>query len=262
MEYGSKVLTLLFIINASKSSTIPTTDPSATEHNDRPVYKCLKFMIFYPIETCTFRNLVLNQTHKHFTPLPATGISTEVISVDLGGKRGSSMKVLTDDICNAFPNIHWYDAYWLGLDEIREDAFHKCVHLEKLRLYDNKLTSLSPDLFKNNQKLRYLDVDLNRFKEINVKVFEHTPIIEHLNFNDNQIKRFDVSEMPVLDKLKAIRLANNLISEVDEEEVVKKCPILREFIICPNERFEFARLRVITEYMKGYGITQYGVCRR
>lgn len=229
---------------------------------DVPTYKCIKFMIFYPIETCTFRNLVLNQTHQNFVPSLHAGEVSDVVSIDLGGKRGSSMKVLTHDICNAFPNVRWYDAYWLGLEEIYEDAFANCADLEKVRLYDNKLTSLNLNLFKHNQKLRFLDVDLNRFKEINVKVFENTPAIEHLNFNDNQIKRFDVRELPVLENLKAVRLANNLISELDEEELVKKCPNLKEFIICPNERFEYARLRVMIEFLKGHGVAQFGVCRR
>lgn len=204
----------------------------------------------------------LNQTHQHFNPAPALGAPTEVLSVDLGGKRGSSMKVLTADICNAFPNVQWYEAHWLGLEDIREEAFINCVNLEKLHLYDNKLTSLSPDLFKHNQKLRYLDVDMNRFKEINVKVFENTPAIEYLNFNDNQIKRLDVNEMPMLEKLKVLRVANNLLSEVDEEEIVERSPSLKEFIICPNERIEYVRLRAMTDFMKSHGVVKFGVCRR
>lgn len=255
-------MTFVVVIHASHSS--PLTDPTtiARTLDGHPTYTCINFIIFHPVQTCTFRNMILNQTHQHFNPVPATGSLTDITSIDLGGKRGSSMKLLTSDICNAFPNIHWYDAHWLGLEEIQEDAFVNCVNLEKLRLYDNKLTSLNADLFKSNPKLRYLDVDMNRFKEINVKVFENTPMIEYLNFNDNQIKRFDVSEMPELNKLRVVRLANNLLSEMDEEEVVKKFPALREFIICPNERIEYVRLRVMTEFMKGHGVAQFGVCRR
>lgn len=255
MKYSNALATFVVIIHASQASPI-------LEQDVRPIHKCIKFVIFFPMETCTFRNLLLNETQQHFTPVAAVGAPDEVKSVDIGGKRGSSMKILTSDICDAFPNVQWYDAYWLGLEDIREDAFVGCSDLEKLRLYDNKLTSLSADLFKNNPKLRYLDVDMNRFKELNVNVFSNTPMIEHLNFNDNQIKKFEANELPLLEKLKMLRLANNLISDIDEEKIAEKCPALKEFIICPNEKIEYSRLRAITDFSKGRGVLQFGVCRR
>lgn len=135
-----------------------------------------------------------------------------------------------------------------NLDNILPGLFYNNKELKKLYLDDNQLTSIEAAFFATNHKLTFLSLKSNLFSTLPSYLFAFTPDLTHLVLHNNTLKEFSVDyEMPALEDLS---LSLNLLSDLDVEDLVKKCPKLRNVALAGN-RLTCARKLEMEEVLKG-----------
>lgn len=190
---------------------------------------------------CHFYDMNLNKTHPNFQPKSDTR-NRYVFGVDFSGKNGSTIHTMTDDICNTFHFTKSIAASELKLFNIDENALYKCTKLESIFLYRNNITHLKKDVFKNNKKLKLLEISYNQFTSIDPSIFENLSSLEKLVLDGNSLREFPVKNMRQLNQLSSLHLAHNKLRDLDEQEIIKKFPKLKYLHFCPNNEIPKDRL--------------------
>uniref|UniRef100_A0A336MFS3 CSON000809 protein n=1 Tax=Culicoides sonorensis TaxID=179676 RepID=A0A336MFS3_CULSO len=216
-----------------------------------------------PINECNTRRsntfcqiMQYNETHPRFMPVSNIP-NKEVQSVNLVGYLGARMHTMTSDLCDAFPNIEIFNADFLGLEKVEENAFDNCKKLERLYFSRNKLQDddLKPGLFKNNLKLRSLLLEGNQFKKLDLTVFNNLQKLEELRLYRNELEQFELKDLTPLKKLDSLYLEYNQLPDVDEKEILVKFPNLKEISLCNNAKINSARLKNLKDFFKAKNVT-------
>lgn len=190
---------------------------------------------------CHFHDINLNKTHPNFQPISDTR-TRFVIGVDYGGKNGSTIHKMTDDVCNTFHFTKSIAASELKLFKIDENALYKCTKLESIFLYLNNITYLEKNMFKKNKKLKLLEVSYNQLASIEPSIFDNLSNLEKIVLDGNLLRKFPVKNIRQLNQLSSLHLANNSLRDLDEEEIIKKFPKLKYLHFCPNDKIPKERL--------------------
>jgi hypothetical protein len=204
-----------------------------TESTQKPVYECQLYESSAVEYSCRLENVNLNEAHPYFEP-SFTVSASFVKKIQIQGK----MHTLTSDLCDKFPNIEQYFAVKLNLEQIHSNAFQGCHQLKEVHLFENKLTTLPQDLFKNNTKLLYLYLGANNFTNFDEKFFEFIPALYTLHLGENQLQKFPFENMPILHNLRELQIGENKLDDLDVEAVLKYCPKLKAIIFNKNNIME------------------------
>lgn len=205
------------------------------------------------ISACVFKNIHLNKTHPHFQAI-GDRPNDQIINIDFGGDNGARIKVFTNDVCDAFPNLATIWANTLGIEEIQSNAFASCKNLKKLYFQENNLTEFDSDLLKGNQKLEELNFRENNLKAFDMTVLNNTPNLEILDLHRNLLTEFDVKSSPILQSMVAVFIEGNSISDIDEHIIIEKYPNLKKIFLMPN-KFSESRLNELEEFFHSKSIT-------
>lgn len=203
---------------------------------------------------CSIRQY--NESHPHFRPISNIP-AREITSVNLVGYLGARMHTLTSDLCDAFPNIEIFNADFLGLEKVEENAFEKCKKLERLYFSRNKLEDddLKPSLFKHNPRLRSLLLEGNMFKRLDMTVFNNLQKLEELRLYRNELEIFEIKNVTPLRKLDSLYLEYNQLMDVDEKEIIEKFPHLKEISLCNNPKISASRMNNLKDFFRARNVT-------
>lgn len=167
------------------------------------------------------------------------------------------MHTLTSDLCDAFPNIEIFNADFLGLEKVEENAFVNCKKLDRLYFSRNKLEDddLKPGIFKNNPKIRSLLLEGNHFKRLDLTVFNNLQKLEELRLYRNELEQFVLKDVTPLKKLDSLYLEYNQLPDVDEKEIAIKFPNLKEISLCHNPKIKSERMNMLKKFFKARNVT-------
>lgn len=196
---------------------------------EKPVYQCIVVNFYQRQPVIIFENITLNETHPYFETS-----CEHSVELPTHLKLTGQMHTLTSDICDDYPNTEVYKAEDLGIERIHSNAFYGCHELQNLKLNKNKLTALPQNLFLNNQKITTLELSENVFRNIDGKVFQHTPALHSLRLFYNQLEKFPFDDMPILLHLTCLSFGMNKCEDLNMEAVVEKFPKLGPFSCSEN----------------------------
>lgn len=180
-----KVNTILLIL------VITLFNSCAIIHGAR--YKCEMKSVF----RCHFHNLMLTRDDYKIEPVADNPSAVKVIKL-----FGIVPVLSSSEICEAFPNLEFFFAQRLSMEEIKEGAFQGCKNVCYLSLHNNNLMQLDGNVFKGLSNLKELRLYSNHLFDLGVEnLLQHTPILSKIGLNDNNFKCSRITE--ILNLLKA-----------------------------------------------------------
>lgn len=215
------VIFFYVLVIQEKSFVVSASEYDNSTESDVPTYECYKSFFS---GNCVLKNVQQTSSKKKFKVISNQDVSG-IANVWI--KYGSTMDVLTEDICDALPHLKLLDASFLHLTSVDENAFKKCAELVVLDLHNNSLTSLPSGLFDSNIKLGFVWLQYNELTNIDGNLFKNNPNLVRIALHHNKLQKFSFSaEMPVMTKLQLIHLDGNELSDIDIETLLEKSPNL------------------------------------
>jgi hypothetical protein len=98
---------------------------------------------------------------------------------------------------------------------IQPGTFDHNGELQWLNLERNSITDIHLATFRNNSRLRHLDISRNKIKLINPDTFIHNKELTFLYLQGNNISDISTSSFRGLEQLKELDLSNNNIERLD-----------------------------------------------
>lgn len=252
-------LEILFVVGIN----LIVTCLGRVKYNDKgyPIYKCN-----VPEDhknTCKFLKLRLNETNYHFQPIVNGNTVDKIEQVAMNtGCCGlaSRVTVLSNDVCNFFPNLKVFNASKIHLKKIEPGALDNCKELERLYLRANDLSHLDENIFKHNTKLKRINLSNNHLTtSVVVSILNQLPHLTHIYLAQNQIRNFPIDEINALDDLEVLDLSNNIIHDLDVGKIAAKFPKLKDLALCAAdfERFGQSKTEVIEETFSLKDVEKY-----
>jgi Leucine-rich repeat (LRR) protein len=78
------------------------------------------------------------------------------------------------------------------ISEIEVNSFEKCLNLQKIYLYNNKLIKIHSNVFRSLPSLSYLYLNDNKTKEIEAHAFGNCPKLQTVNLNNNKLSKLEL----------------------------------------------------------------------
>lgn len=182
-----------------------------------------------------------------------------VIEIHLNGSIKS--KILTSNVCAAFPNLLKIKAIGIGLKEVAADAFKNCPKLTALYLDNNEITSLDNSIFETNHQLERLEIPNNKIKIFDTSILNHTPKLQLMFLADNGIEEFILGDDSVkLNELRKIELQNNKLKSLDLREIVKKFPNIAVLVMCHKDVVDAEKLIAEVPDRQFLSLNDYDSC--
>lgn len=238
-------------------------------------YTCVSFSP----NSCVLENLALTTFQKNFQLIPNQPVN-EIKNFRFSG---STVKVLTSDVCDALPFITHFSAGESSVTVVDENAFKNCTkliqlslesnsltslpsrlfeanrELQEVALGENKLTRLDENMFKNNNNLLVVHLYRNALRSLPPKLFENNQNLRFFGLQDNQFRELlFLDEMPVLVNVVQISLYNNKLIDLDADKLLEKFPNLRTIGLYGNE-FWCKRQEVIKNFLEEKGVTEVSI---
>lgn len=201
---------------------------------------------------CVFTEVVINETYPFFQP--NHNDPSNVISVIFST---SSVPILTDELCKAFPNLKQLDMDICSVRQIQEEALNLCANLVSFSININGVTEVSINLFKNNPEITSIDFTNNKLRYVDVKLFEPTKNLLTVDLRGNLLVHFDFYSMPVLQTLNEFYIDGNNLFDIDENAVIQKFPRLNFFSI-DNNLLDCQNLKMMIQLFKDNNISIIG----
>ena len=78
-----------------------------------------------------------------------------------------------------------------SISNLSPGTFRPLVDLQEVYFGNNNLSVLPMDIFINNTKLEYIDLQFNHIQELKISLFSHLNSLKYLNVENNQILYLD-----------------------------------------------------------------------
>lgn len=166
----------------------------------------------------------------------------------------STIHTLTNEICNAFPNLKELELDQVSLEKIGVAALYNCTKLTDVSFWTNALVDLPDDIFKNNLLIETLTFQHNNMKQINPIILSNLTKLKTIAINENYLTEFPVYKMPLVSSLVTIWIHHNDLMDLDEQEIIYKFPNLKTIYMEDNP-FNCDRLKVILAAFQRKNIT-------
>lgn len=196
------------------------------------------------VSTCIFSGVRVTQSNPTFYPVSVNNSNVQKIQF-----KNSTVQILTNELCNAFPNLRELRLTNLSLEHIEKNVFHQCKKLINLNIWMNNFSRLNEDVFNENQKLIELNMQNNGLEVIRGKMFDSVSQLTFLNLAENALSEFPIHEFPVMGNLTHLFLYSNNLTDLDERQLKHKFPNL-EYININNNLFTCDRLKTIIDALK------------
>lgn len=206
-----------------------------TRHN------CVSGEISRGGEFCLLTNV---NTAGRFTPVSSAAAKVKEFEI-----RNSTVKRLTPDICQAFPNIEKFTASEVGIETLDEDTFKDCRNLKEIRILRNNIRSFEKNLFNRNTNLELLYFGINQLTEIPAELFRNLNKLLDLGFASMQFNKFPKDVFKDLQSLKVLWVYHDALLDLDAEDILRFMPRLEKIYLRDND-FKCSRLQTILNLFK------------
>ena len=98
---------------------------------------------------------------------------------------------------------------------IELETFDQNRELQELYLNRNSISDISRSTFRNNSRLRRLDISRNKITLINPNTFIRNKVLRFLSLRENNIREIRISSFRGLEQLRELDLSNNNIEELN-----------------------------------------------
>lgn len=173
--------------------------------------------------------------------------SEEVINI------GTQTPVLNSTFCISHPAATSFVAHYIGVREIKRDAFTQCYNLLSIDLMMNELTYIDKNTFIGQGKLETLNLIGNKINNIHRDAFVGLTNLKQLLLSHNRLGSFLPKFVRNLRNLQILRVQANNFYGFNETEIHKSLPKLRR-ISFSNGRFSCNILAEKIEYFTKQGI--------
>lgn len=198
---------------------------------------------------CIFKNIKTTVDQPLFYPTAENPLEVNALKfVD------SSIEVLTNEICRAFPNLDSLTATSVDLKRIDDVALKQCSKLTFVSFFNNFLESIPTDFFKYNPHLTSFIFQKNLLKKFEPTILIDLPKLTGFSLSENYINDLSFDEFPYLYKLEKLYLYRNELNDLNVFKMAKKFPNLKEIYLDDNP-FDCGKLGIILTALKQLNIT-------
>ncbi|XP_067000425.1 leucine-rich repeat-containing protein 24 [Anabrus simplex] len=157
-----------------------------------------------------------------FTAIPSS-LDSDMQLLDLAG---NDIPYLTKDAFRSVGLINLQRIFMrgAGVREVHRDAFRDLRILVEVDLADNAISSIHPDTFTGNDRLRVLLLNGNPLTELRDSQFPPLPHLRTLELQDCQLRRIHKDAFLNLAALESLNLKGNQLRQLSEQVFV---PIAR-----------------------------------
>ncbi|PNF15333.1 hypothetical protein B7P43_G00931 [Cryptotermes secundus] len=150
-----------------------------------------------------------------FTAIPNT-LNSEMQVLDLAG---NDIPYLTKDAFRSVGLINLQRIFMrgTGVREIHRDAFRDLRILVEVDLSDNAVSSIHPDTFMGNDRLRVLYLNGNPLTELRERQFPSLPHLRTLDLQDCQLKHIHTDAFVHVSMLESLNLKGNQLRHLSEK---------------------------------------------
>lgn len=188
---------------------------------------------------CIFSEVTTSTSNVYFNPFAEDNRAIEEVKF-----KKSSTPTLTDEVCKTFPNLKKFRAHKLDINHIAANALFACKKLTFMSFWGNKITHVELNIFEGCPELEYVSFQKNHLKEIDGRVFDHAPKLIGLVLGENFLTNLSLEQFPTLNSLVYFSIHANDITDLDEQELLRKFVSLSDIYI-HNNLFNCNRLRII-----------------
>ncbi|XP_055615482.1 protein toll-like [Toxorhynchites rutilus septentrionalis] len=128
----------------------------------------------------------------------------------------SGMKNVQADIFEELPNLKWL-VLRSNQVKVLGTIFEKLPHLAVLELGANQISEIRPSVFKNQRKLRHLNLWRNDLRNISKELFEGADALQELDLSVNSIETISHDVFSLLPELTALNLGFNRFRSIPEK---------------------------------------------
>ncbi|XP_017780286.1 PREDICTED: peroxidasin-like protein isoform X2 [Nicrophorus vespilloides] len=149
-----------------------------------------------------------------FTRLPDS-LDSEMQVLDLSG---NSISRLGKDAFKSAGLINLQRIFMRGtrLRQVHKDAFRDLIILIEVDLSENEISSLDPETFNGNERLRVLNLSGNPLRQLVQAQFPSLPHLRSLEFNGCQLESVHRDAFIHLAALESLNLKSNLLRNLSE----------------------------------------------
>lgn len=195
-------------------------------------------------KTCTITGLKLTKEDYQFTPVASNpSIITKFLMTD------STVPIVTNSICTAFPNLVKFDTQRDSIEEIHEDAFQNCPNLEYVDFDYNGIGDLKRNTFANLTTLRTLYLYEANIPFITDGLFDDLTNLKNLFFRRSGLTELPSEAFQSLQSLEILSIYSNNLFELDVNNILKYTPNLKTIRLNDNY-FMCSRLKEILSVLR------------
>lgn len=150
-----------------------------------------------------------------FTAIPNT-LNSEMQVLDLAG---NDIPYLTKDVFRSVGLINLQRIFMrgTGVREIHKDAFRDLKILVEVDLSDNAVSTIQPDTFTGNDRLRVLYLNGNPLTELRERQFPTLPHLRTLDLQDCQLRHIHTDAFVHVSMLESLNLKGNELRHLSEK---------------------------------------------
>ncbi|XP_039961842.1 relaxin receptor 2 [Bactrocera tryoni] len=180
-------------------------------HDDVPVETC--YWLNSTNFSCLCRGDEILCRFQQLTAMPANLPATELAMLDL---TGNNFPNIDENFFAQLPVVESLVLKFCSIEQLAPYAFRRLseIPLKTLYLDENKITSLSENLFSAENSLITLILSGNRIKELHNYDFQHLERLTELDLRGNRIETFEADVFGMLQSLEVLYLNENHIHQI------------------------------------------------
>lgn len=179
---------------------------------------------------CVFKNSINNDNGKPFSYKSFMNQS-EIVSIRFDQ---SSMRTLTSELCETFPNLKHLDLRKLSMKYIEDGALNQCVELKTINFNENDLREIPKNIFNCTKKLKYINLGANNLTSFDPQIIHDLTELDTIIISRNYLLFLMFKDFPILKNLKTFEVENNEFFELDVNKMLWKFPNLEQFYMNNN----------------------------
>jgi Leucine-rich repeat (LRR) protein len=126
-------------------------------------------------------------------------------------------RIIPSIVCESFPNLRTILVMNSNLEDLSEESFAACAHIEIIYLHGNRINGIPDFTFRNNPNLIQLDVGLNWIESLNENSFTGSGLTD-IDIDSNRFTEFNQNWFTSVNStLRTIDAFGNSIGSLGED---------------------------------------------